>query len=82
MFYLIIKYKLLYQNTVNKYSTYTLNKHISDLNVSVYLVQQVSSVRLILMNVIAIHVNGVLVKIKSMVLFVLVKMVMKADFVK
>lgn len=34
------------------------------------------------MNVKAIHANGVLVKTKSMVLFVHVKMVMKADFVK
>lgn len=62
--------------------TYTSNKHISDLNVYVYLVQQVSNVKLILMNVIATHAITVLVKIKSMVLFVHVKMVMKADFVK
>jgi len=34
------------------------------------------------MNVKATHANGVLVKIKSMVLFVRVKMVMRADFVK
>lgn len=61
---------------------YTSNIFISDLNVYVYPVQQVSNVKLILMNVIATHAIGVVVKIESVVILVYVMKVLKAYIVK
>lgn len=58
------------------------NTFISDSNVYAYLVQQVSNVRLILMNAIAIHVAGAVVKIELVVMLVYVMKVLKAYIVK
>lgn len=59
-----------------------LHISVSDLNVCVYLVQQVLNVKLILMNVIATHVVLVIVIIELVVMLVCAMKVLKAYIVK